>query len=92
MNVDDERLAEELCSGDCLLATHIEAVGVEVAVVDGDLPLVGAQIRRLRFAVSPQTGGCESDRDSALSERRPGNEQQAGTNRQDRDKAVNAVA
>src|SRR6266487_2770000 len=81
MNVDDEGLAEELCSGGCLLATHVEAVGVEVAVVDGDLPLVGAQIRRLRFAVSPQTGGCESDWDSALGERLPRENNQADADR-----------
>ena len=92
VNLDDERLTEELCSGGGLLATHVVAVGVEVAVVDGDLPLVGPQIRRLRLAVSPQTGGCESDRDSALGERLPGDEQRGDAKAQHGDEAMNRDA
>ena len=74
MNVDDERLAKEACRRRYLLRTEEELVCVEVSVVQGDLPLVGSEIRRLRLAVSPQTGGCESDRDSALAKGWLGNE------------------
>jgi hypothetical protein len=88
MNVDDERLAEELRRGRCLLAACIEPVGVEIPVVNGNLPFAGPQIRRLRLAVSPQTGGCEPDRDSPLREGLPRHEQHTGTDRQDRDEAL----
>ena len=43
-------------------------IGVEVAIIQAELPLVRPQIARLSFTLSPQTGGCESDRDSALRE------------------------
>src|SRR5207249_7807034 len=56
------------------------------------ISLVGPQICRLRLAVSPQTGGCESDRDSALAEGRLGNEEQPGPDRQNREDLVNPVA
>src|SRR2546429_9587903 len=78
MNVDDEGLAEELFGWRRLLATYEEPVGVQKPIVDGHLPLAGSQIGRLGFAVSPQTGGCESDRDSPLRERLPGNEEHGG--------------
>ena len=90
MNVDDERLAKKLCRGRCLLAPDEEPVGVDVAVVDGDLPLLSPQVRGLRLSVSPQTGGCESDRDSALGEGCPRDEQKSGADCQDGNEAVNA--
>ena len=45
MNVDNERLAEKPCWGGCLVGTEEELVGVEVPVIDGDLPFVFPQIR-----------------------------------------------
>ena len=81
MNIDEERLAEELLSRGCLLGPHEEPVGVQVSVVDGYLPFTGPQIRRLRLAVSPQTGGCEPDRDSPLREGLPRHEQHADAHR-----------
>ena len=71
-------------------ARWAEMAGVDVAVVDGDLPLVSPQVRGLRLSVSPQTGGCESDRDSALGEGCPRDEQKSGADCQDGNEAVNA--
>ena len=90
MNVDDERLAEKLCWGRCLLATDEESVGVEVAVIDGDLPLVSPQVSGLRLAMSPETGGCESDRDSALGEGCSRHEHHADADRQDGNEALSS--
>ena len=86
MHVDDEWLW-----GRYLLAAYEEPVGVEVPIIDGDLPFLGPQIRRLRLAVSPQTGGCESDRDSPLRERLPRHEQHAGADRQNSDEELRVV-
>ena len=80
MHVDDEWLW-----GRYLLAAYEESVGVEVPIIDGYLPFLGPQIRRLRLAVSPQTGGCESDRDSPLRERLPRHEQYPDDDGQHRD-------
>src|SRR5256884_9485845 len=92
MNVDDEGLAEELFGWRRLLASYEEPVGVQKPIVDGHLPLAGSQIGRLGFAVSPQTGGCESDRDSPLRERLPGNEEHGGAHPQDRGGALSPHA
>jgi len=66
MEVDDERLVRrhELC-------TDKQLVGVKMTVSDGDSPPVRCKIRHLQFALSPQTGGCETHWHSALGERLP---------------------
>src|SRR2546422_3997320 len=46
---------------------------------DRDPPFVSPEIRQPRFALSPQTGGCEPDRGSALSERLPWNRSEEHT-------------
>ena len=92
MYVDDQRLAEELWRRRCLLSTEKKLICVDVPIVDGDLPLVRSEIGRLRLAVSPQTGGCESDRDSALGERLPWGEHHTGPDHQDHDETLNRLA
>ena len=55
---------------------------MDVAIINRDLPLVRSEIARLTLTLSPQTGGCESDRDSALGEGLPRHEQQTDTERE----------
>jgi hypothetical protein len=91
MDIDHERLTEKLRRGQYLLGPDIEPVGVQVSVVDGDFPFVGSEIRRLRLAVSPQTGGCESDRDSPLREGLSRDEQDADGSGDDRQRAMHLL-
>ena len=87
MDVVDDRLAEG-GEGAVDLIGHEKLIAMEIAVTDRDPPLVGPEVGQLRFALSPQTGGCEPDRGSALSERLPWNERHGHTYGQDRDEAV----
>src|SRR2546427_4930371 len=70
MDVVDDRLAEG-GEGAVDLIGHEKLIAMEIAVADRDAPFVGPDVGQLRFALSPQTGGCESDRGSALGERLP---------------------
>ena len=92
MNVDKERLTEELLRRRRRLASEEELVGVEIAIVQRDLPFVRTKIRRLRLAVSPQTGGCESDWDSPLRKGLPRHKQHADADRQGGDEALSPPA
>src|SRR5881409_1542151 len=78
VEVDDERLV-----GREELRPHEQLVGVEMPVPERDPPLVGCEIGHLQFALSPQTGGCEAHRHSALSERLPRKREEAEPNCED---------
>src|SRR5438876_4953546 len=62
--------------------TGVQTCALPISVVDGDLPVMGPETLGLRFSMSPQTGGCESDRDSALGERLPGQYHECDASRQ----------
>jgi hypothetical protein len=81
MDVVDDRLAE---GGERAihLIGHEKLITVEIAGTDRYPPFVGPEIRQLRFPLSPQTGGCESDRGSALGERLPRQREQAEADRE----------
>src|SRR5438445_12283713 len=82
MDVVDDRLAERGEAAVDLIAQE-ELIAMEITVSDRDPPFVSPEIRQLGFALSPQTGGCESDRGSALGERLPRQDNQADADRQD---------
>ena len=88
MDVVDDGLAER---GEAIvdLIGHEKLIAVQIAVCDRDPPFVSLEIRELGFALSPQTGGCESDRGSALGERLSRKNDQPDADRQDCDR-VNA--
>ena len=81
MDVIDDRLAERGEAAVDLIAQE-ELIAMEITVTDGDPPFVSLEIRQLGFALSPQTGGCESDRGSALGERPPREHHEADADRQ----------
>src|SRR2546422_2214890 len=82
MDVVDDGLAER---GEVTvdLIGHEKLIAVQIAVCDRDPPFVSPEIRQLGFALSPQTGGCESDRGSALGERLSRKNDQPDADRQD---------
>ena len=88
MDVVDDRLAERGEAAVDLIAQE-ELIAMEITVTDGDPPFVSLEIRQLGFALSPQTGGCESDRGSALGEGRPRENDQADADREN-NRRVNA--
>src|SRR5438445_12900478 len=85
MDVVDDRLAERGEAAVDLIAQE-ELIAMEITVTDGDPPFVSLEIRQLGFALSPQTGGCESDRGSALGERLSRKNDQPDADRQDCDR------
>ena len=82
VDVVDDRLAEGRETVVDLIAQE-KLIAMEIAVTDRDSPFAGPEIRQLGFALSPQTGGCESDRGSALGERLPREHNEADDDRQD---------
>src|SRR3989442_9589525 len=55
---------------------------MDIPLTDGTPPFVSLEIRQLGFALSPQTGGCEPDRGSALGERLPWEDHEADADHQ----------
>jgi len=74
------------------LIGYEKLIAVEIAVIDSEPPFVSPEIRQLGFPLSPQTGGCESNRGSALGEGLPGKEKQPGADCQDDDEVVSPLA